>query len=162
MNFVDGILVSYEHFLFSPQYLFICLRQVLVADLWSSIFVVACGIFSCYMQILSCRMWDLVPWPGIEPKPPALGAWSLSPWTTREVPLWAFLSAIVRSDWLTYIQTRHLVSPPLLCFFNWSKLREIVKDREAWHAAVHGSQRVGHDWVTEQQQLKYSWFTVLC
>ena len=23
-----------------------------------------------------------------------------------------------------------------------SKLREIVKDREAWHAAVHGSERV--------------------
>ena len=31
-------------------------------------------------------MWDLVPWPGIEPQPPVLGAWSLSHWTTREVP----------------------------------------------------------------------------
>ena len=35
---------------------------------------------------LSCSMRDLVPRPGIEPGPPALGAWSLSPWTTREVP----------------------------------------------------------------------------
>ena len=26
-----------------------------------------------------------------------------------------------------------------------SKLREMVKDREAWHTAVHGSQRVRHD-----------------
>ena len=26
-----------------------------------------------------------------------------------------------------------------------SKLRELVKDREAWHAAVHGSQRVEHN-----------------
>ena len=33
-----------------------------------------------------------------------------------------------------------------------SKLRELVMDREAWHAAVHGSQRVRHVWVTEQQQ----------
>ena len=32
-----------------------------------------------------------------------------------------------------------------------SKLREIVKGKEAWRAAVHGSQRVGHDLVTEQQ-----------
>ena len=34
---------------------------------------------------------------------------------------------------------------------NLGKLREIVKDREAWNTAVHGSQRVGHDLVTEQQ-----------
>ena len=26
-----------------------------------------------------------------------------------------------------------------------SKLQETVKDREAWHAAVHGSQRVRHN-----------------
>ena len=26
-----------------------------------------------------------------------------------------------------------------------SKLQEIVKDREAWRAAVLGSQRIGHD-----------------
>ena len=32
-----------------------------------------------------------------------------------------------------------------------SKLREMVKDREAWHAAVMGSQRVGYDLAAEQQ-----------
>ena len=26
-----------------------------------------------------------------------------------------------------------------------SKLQELVMDREAWHAAVHGFKRVGHD-----------------
>ena len=26
-----------------------------------------------------------------------------------------------------------------------SRLRELVMDREAWHATIHGSQRVGHD-----------------
>ena len=29
-----------------------------------------------------------------------------------------------------------------------SKLQEMVKDREAWRAPVHGSWRVGHDWAT--------------
>ena len=35
---------------------------------------------------------------------------------------------------------------------NLSKLQEMVKDKEAWRAAIHGSQRVRNDWATEQQQ----------
>ena len=35
---------------------------------------------------------------------------------------------------------------------NFSKLRETVKDGGAWHATVHGLQRIGHDLATEQQQ----------
>ena len=34
---------------------------------------------------LCCGMWDQVPLPGIEPRPPALGVWSLSHWTPREI-----------------------------------------------------------------------------
>ena len=33
-----------------------------------------------------------------------------------------------------------------------SKLRDIVKDREAWRAAVHGVSKVGHYLTIEQQQ----------
>ena len=34
-----------------------------------------------------------------------------------------------------------------------SKLQEIVKKREAWHAAIHGVSRVGEtNLVTKQQQ----------
>ena len=38
-----------------------------------------------------------------------------------------------------------------------SELRELVMDREAWRAAVHGSERVGHDWATELNFLQWDW-----
>ena len=57
-------------FFFLIFYLFISPHQL---------FVVAHKIFS-------CGMWDLVPWPGIEPQSRALGAGSLSHWATKQVP----------------------------------------------------------------------------
>ena len=33
-----------------------------------------------------------------------------------------------------------------------SKLQEIVKEREEWHAAIEGLQRIGHHLATQQQQ----------
>ena len=36
-------------------------------------------------------------------------------------------------------------------------LQELVMDREAWRAAVHGSQRVGHDWATELNWTERLW-----
>ena len=40
----------------------------------------------CSMQDLSCSMWDVVPWLGIEPRSPALGTRSLGHHITKEVP----------------------------------------------------------------------------
>ena len=43
-----------------------------------------------------------------------------------------------------------------LSWHEFEQILRVMKEREAWHAAVHGSQRVRHDWVTEQQQI-YIW-----
>ena len=43
----------------------------------------------------NCSIWDLVPWPGIKPWPPALGAQSLSHWATREVPNFGLILTLV-------------------------------------------------------------------
>ena len=49
--------------------------------------VATCGLLvaACGHLVASC-MWDLVPRPGIERGPAALGARSLTHWTTRGVP----------------------------------------------------------------------------
>ena len=44
-------------------------------------------------QGLGCGMCDLVPWPQIEPRLPALGAWSLGHWTAAEAPVMLLLRA---------------------------------------------------------------------
>ena len=65
--------------------------------------------------------WDkhLVPWPGIEPWPPALGEQSLSHWTTREVPQkWTliiqllsrtpYISCMLETVLLLYVSGKYL------------------------------------------------------
>ena len=42
-----------------------------------------------------------------------------------------------------------------------SKLWEIVEDRGAWRAAVHGVEKTGHNLATEQQQ-QFSNMTLIC
>ena len=59
------------------------------------VFVLACGL------LVAACMYDLVPQPGIEPRPSALGAQSLTHWTTREVPKVAFLKG--KPDQFTHL-----------------------------------------------------------
>ena len=65
------------------KYLFICLF------LYLAVLGLSWGTqdlrLHCVPWTLSCSMQDLVPQPGIEPRPPALGLQSLSHWTIREV-----------------------------------------------------------------------------
>ena len=46
-----------------------------------------------------------------------------------------------------------------LMHMSLGELQELVTDREAWHAAIHGSQRVRHDWVTELNWTDTAWLS---
>ena len=67
-------------------------------------------------DLFSCRMWDLVPWPGIKPRPSALGAQSLTHWTTKQgspgllVFYWQFLHLVVSFFLLWYQGWPHKMS----------------------------------------------------
>ena len=86
LNSTGSVLVPYTHFYplpqkainwtFSKKFLFISLT--------------ASGL-GCGMQTFSCSLTYLFPQPGIKIGTPALGWWSLSHWTSREVPVnWIF------------------------------------------------------------------------
>ena len=70
-----SLLYCYTYFKINVKFIFICLLWVLVAR----------------HRTFSCGMWDLIPWPGIKPGAPALGAWTCSHWTSREVPVVLFI-----------------------------------------------------------------------
>ena len=69
---------SFNLFFKRNNYLFECAGS----QLWH----MASSSLSYSMRDFNSGKWDLVLWPGIKPGTPALEAWSLSHWTTREVP----------------------------------------------------------------------------
>ena len=86
--------LSFEDF---ALFFFLCLLPLRFSLLNFTILIfISKKIFIIYLTVpglicstwyFCCSIWDLVPWPGLEP---ALGAWSLSHWTTREVPMLIF------------------------------------------------------------------------
>ena len=61
------------------------------SQLWqtgSSVFTATCRVswLQCVDFVGAVCMWDLVPRPRIEPRLPALGLWTLTPWATMGSP----------------------------------------------------------------------------
>ena len=80
------------------------------------------GFFLFWLHPVACRI--LVPGPGMEPKPPAVGAQSLNPWTAREAPSCAYFNPTLHlvSEVLprVRIRTHRANHTPELCFWNLS------------------------------------------
>ena len=79
------------------------------------LFIWLSRIFSCGVRTLSCYMWNLDPWPGVEPGPPALEVWQLGHWTTRDVPIVStsdfFLFCVMIRPYISHLSLAgHLVS----------------------------------------------------
>ena len=79
----DNTFSTYFHYL---KVLRIILKFFATCEFFKMFIYLAVPCLSYTRQTLSCGMWDLVPSTGIKPGPSALGVWSLSLWTTREVP----------------------------------------------------------------------------
>ena len=68
----------------------------------------------CWVLVAACG-WDLVFWPEIELRPPALRVWSLSHWTNTEVP-WPQL-------WSVRTLAPHFSSCPATAFYwTWASM----------------------------------------
>ena len=90
---------------------FIWLLQVLVEAHW--LFSLSCG-----MPTLSCSMWDLVPWPEMEPGSPALRAYNRPP---ERSWMWFFtkLKNRVDANSMDFIGFKCKLVPP----FKWTHRR---------------------------------------
>ena len=84
--------------------------------LWSCrVFSYSMWTFSYSMWTLNCSMWNLVPWPGIKPRTPALGTRSLSHCTTRYVLIinfftWVFFFSYDSPSFSFYVKIRKYAS----------------------------------------------------
>ena len=85
----------------------------------ASLLRLAGSLVVAYELLVAACVWDLVPWPGIKPRPPALGAWSLNHCTTREDPdLLRFWELPCQNLWQRNIPLAHLGSSLL---YTWEQ-----------------------------------------
>ena len=84
-------------------------------------------------------MWVLIPQPGIEAHPLALGAWSLSQWATREVPVSCYFK--INSIYLALAVRGLLAARVVLCLWRAGLLLSALRGLltvEASPVAEHG------------------------
>ena len=108
-----------------------------------------------YLLILLCVVCSfLVSHPGIESEPPALEAWSLNHWISREVPemcifsiamqpafwMWVRCVRLERQNWIgDYFPPSWLllVSKPVMTFLWWCSVILGVERQPQWQDGLH-------------------------
>ena len=116
---LHSILVNFKSFESKVKVKLLAMRNIVLLCFLKNIYFIclaspnlccALGLFGLLetWRIFSCGMWDLVPWPGIEPGPFALGAQSLNHWTTKTLlcffqgyRLWQHLVLPLICTWIT-------------------------------------------------------------
>ena len=125
---VEQIHLRKGHFFFSDSLFCHILAQFVYLYLFIFTFWhVACGI--------------LVPWPGIEPMPPALGAQNLNHWTTREVQhYFFFLNSLFWNNYESYLGSS--AGPSSLYFLSlwtsWSTFMLLMPFPLLFDVIIHG------------------------
>ena len=93
------------------------MHQVLVAACRSLVFTASRRSFRCSLWSLSCGLWDLVPWPEMQLRPLALGAWSLSQLDHQGSPFpFFFFKSLVR---YLFSHTWPVLEPSPTCVHNF-------------------------------------------
>ena len=85
------------------------------------------------------QSWIFIGWTDAEVETPILWPPDAKNWLTDAGKVWRQEEKGMTEDEMVGWLNAH----------EFEQLWELVMDREAWHTAVHGWQRVGHDWVTE-------------
>ena len=98
-------------------------------------------IFCIYLTALglSCHIWDLVPWPGIEPGPPALGTWKLNHWILLYGERMS--QNIKASIWLTL----------KVAISSWQQYGCLHPEARQWRKALGCSLHDSWTWHTREQ-----------
>ena len=100
-------------------------------------FIWLCHVLAVACMTCTCDMWHLVPQPETEPRPSTLGTWSLSHWTTREIPKGNILPPLVprmSSSWNVIPDSNNVVSwrAILVCLFVCLAQKKMRCVRHAW------------------------------
>ena len=105
------------------------LKYIFIYLIWPNLVLLAAhGILDlhCSMRTLSLGMWDLVPWPGIQPRPPAMGSWRLSLWAIGKVSAKACFDVTALSRAWPRGCTGTLSPELSLGYHTWAPVRQLL------------------------------------